>query len=120
VPLQELESKWREFEARLGAFHDKIEDQKKKLREEIDKRVKALAAELEKMYDKWQEKKPKERNQLKYEEALETSEVMKDMRTQWQDLEAKIEKVYVDAQHFGKAKPKFEYYDIMKDELNNA
>lgn len=53
VALQELESKWREFDARLGAFNDKIEDQKKRLREEIDKRAKSLAVELEKMYDRW-------------------------------------------------------------------
>jgi len=51
--LQELESRWREFEARLGAFNDKIEDQKKRLREEIDKRTTTLSAELEKMYDRW-------------------------------------------------------------------
>ena len=101
--LQELESKWREFDARLGAFNDKIEDQKKRLREEIDKRAKSLAAELEKMYDRWQEKKPKDRNQLSYEDAMETSEVMKDMKQHWSELEAKIEKLYVDAKHFGKA-----------------
>jgi hypothetical protein len=83
MALQELESKWREFDARLGAFNDKIEDQKKRLREEIDKRAKTQAVELEKMYDKWQEKKPKDRNQLSYEEAMETSEVMKDMKQQW-------------------------------------
>ena len=80
MALQELESKWREFEARLGAFNDKIEDQKKRLGQEIDKRAKSLADQLEKMYDRWQEKKPKDRNQLSYEEALETSEVMRDMK----------------------------------------
>lgn len=90
------------------------------MREEIDKREKALSLELEKMYDRWKEKKPKERNQLSYEEALETSEVMKDMRMHWKDLEAKIEKLYVDAKHFGKPQPKFQYYDMMKDELNEA
>jgi len=51
--LTELESRWREFEARLGAFNDKIEDQKQRLREEIDKRIKSLSVELEKMYDRW-------------------------------------------------------------------
>jgi choline kinase len=51
--LTELESRWREFEARLGAFNDKIEDQKQRLREEIDKRIKSLSIELEKMYDRW-------------------------------------------------------------------
>jgi len=28
MALQELESKWREFDARLGAFNEKIEGQK--------------------------------------------------------------------------------------------
>ena len=32
------------------------------------------------MFDKWNEKKPKERNQLTYEEAMETSEMMKELR----------------------------------------
>jgi chromosome segregation ATPase len=107
LALQELDSRWREFEDRLGAFSEKIEAQKRRLREEIDKRAKSLAAELEKMYDRWQEKKPKERNQLSYQEAEETSEVMKDMKQHWGELEAKIEKLYVDAKHFGKAPPQF-------------
>jgi dynein heavy chain 2 len=72
------------------------------------------------MYDRWQEKKPKERNQLSYEEAMETSEVMKDMKQQWAELEGKIEKLYVDAKHFGKAAPEFQYYELMKNELNEA
>jgi hypothetical protein len=42
--------------------------------------VKTLNSDLEKMFDKWQEKKPKERNQLTYEEALETAETMREMR----------------------------------------
>jgi hypothetical protein len=35
------------------------------------------------MFDKWNEKKPKDRNQLTYEEAMETSEMMRDLRAQW-------------------------------------
>jgi len=120
MAVQELESKWREFDARLGAFNDKIEDQKKRLRDEIDKRGQSLGLELEKMYDRWKEKKPKERNQLTYQEAEETSAVMKDMQTQWKELEAKIEKLYDDARHFDKTPPKFQYYELMKDELNEA
>lgn len=38
------------------------------------------------MFDKWNEKKPKDRNQLTYEEAMETSEMMKELRQQWNDL----------------------------------
>lgn len=120
ISLQELESKWREFEDRLEAFSGKIEAQKQRLREEIDKRQASLAKELEKMYDRWQEKKPKARNQLTYEEAEETSEQMKEMKQHWQELEVKIEKLYVDAKHFGKEPPKFQYYDAMKVELNEA
>lgn len=36
---------------------------------------------------------------------METSEVMKDMKEQWNELETKIEKLFVDAKHFGKAQP---------------
>ena len=78
--LGEIESMWREFDARLSAFNDKIEDQKIRLRQEIDKRAKELNTDLEKMFDKWQEKKPKDRNELTKEEALETSEMMKELR----------------------------------------
>ena len=31
-----------------------------------------------------------------------------------------FEKIYVDAKHFGKEKPRFEYYELMKEELNSA
>lgn len=79
--LGDLESMWREFDARLGAFNEKIEDQKARLKKEIDNKIKELNSDLEKMYDKWQEKKPKERNQLTRDEALETSEMMKELRT---------------------------------------
>jgi predicted patatin/cPLA2 family phospholipase len=115
-----LESKWRDFDARLGAFNDKIEDQKKRLREEIDRRAKSLAVELEKMYDRWSEKKPKERNQLSYDEAMETSEVMREMKQHWTELEAKIDKLQNDARQFNMPPPQFQFYDMMKDELNRA
>lgn len=102
MPLQELESKWREFEALLGIFNTKIEDQRKRLADAIDKRTQETGKELEKMYDRWQEKKPKERSSLTWEEALETSESIKDVTDKWKELEDKIEKLYVDAKKFGK------------------
>lgn len=120
MALQELESKWREFEALLGIFNDKIEDQRKRLAEAIDKRSKATATELEKMYDRWQEKKPKERNQLTWEEALETADSIREVTEKWGELEQKIEKLYIDAKQFGKKKPNFEYYDLMKQDLGQA
>ncbi len=79
--LGELESMWREFDARISAFNDKIEDQKTRLQKEIDARIKELNADLEKMFERWNEKKPKERNELTREQALETSEMMKELRT---------------------------------------
>jgi len=69
------------------------------------------------MFDKWQEKKPKERNELTREEALETSEMMKELRTQWVSLQDRITKINRDCEHFKKDKPQFTYYDKLKDEL---
>lgn len=117
VILGEMESQWREFEARLAAFNDKIEDQKQRLAQEIDNRANELNTDLEKMFDKWQEKKPKDRNELTREEALETSEMMKELRTQWVDLEKRIEKINKDCEHFGKPAPKLTYADRLKEEL---
>ena len=77
VPLRDIESGWREFDARLGAFNDKIEDQKARLVQEIDNKVKTLNTDIEKMFDKWQEKKPKDRNKLTYEDAIETADMMR-------------------------------------------
>ena len=37
--MGEIESMWREFDARLNAFNDKIEDQKARLKKEIDARA---------------------------------------------------------------------------------
>lgn len=69
------------------------------------------------MFDKWQEKKPKERNQLTYEEALETAETMREMRQQWTALQDRVEKVFRDCEHFGRGKPTLTFYDKMRDEL---
>ena len=67
--LDELEVLWEEFEIRLSSFNEKIEDQKKRLREELDKRTVTVSKELDRMFEKWQENKPKERNQLNVNEA---------------------------------------------------
>lgn len=69
------------------------------------------------MFDKWNEKKPKERNQLTLEEAIETNEMMKELRVQWNELQVRIQKTNKDCEHFAKDKPAFTYYDKMKDEL---
>ncbi len=69
------------------------------------------------MFDKWQEKKPKERNQLTYEEALETAETMREMRQQWSALQDRVEKVFKDCENFGRTKPTLTFYDKMRDEL---
>ena len=81
--LSEIESMWKYFDARLATFQDKIQEQKGRLIQELDNRTKTLNSDLEKMFDKWNEKKPKERNQLTFEEAMETSEMMKELRQQW-------------------------------------
>ena len=70
------------------------------------------------MFDKWNEKKPKERNQLTFEEAMETSEMMKELRQQWNELQSRITKTSRDCEHFAKEKPQFTFYDKMKDELD--
>jgi len=80
MQLGEIESMWKYFDARLAQFNDKIEDQKARLVQELDNRVRTLNADLEKMFDKWNEKKPKDRNELTYEDAMETSEIMKELR----------------------------------------
>lgn len=116
--MGEIESMWREFDARLAAFQDKIEEQKTRLVQELDSRVKTLNSDLEKMFDKWNEKKPKERNQLTYEEALETAETMREMKAQWTALDDRVTKVKRDCEHFNKGKPTLTFYDKMKDELD--
>ena len=60
--LGEVESQWKYFDARLATFQDKIQEQKGRLVQELDNRIKTLNSDLEKMFDKWNEKKPKERN----------------------------------------------------------
>ena len=115
--LSEIESMWKYFDARLATFQDKIQEQKGRLVQELDTRVRTLNGDLEKMFDKWSEKKPKERNQLTLEEALETAEMMKELRQQWEELLVRIAKTSRDCEHFGKEKPTFTFFDRMKDEL---
>lgn len=85
--LDELERLWEQFEQRLASFNEQIEDQKKRLREELEKRTNTVAKELDRMYEKWQENKPKERNQLNVAEAYETSKMMKKMKVDWEELD---------------------------------
>jgi len=84
--MTEIESMWREFDARLAAFQDKIEEQKARLLKQLDSDVKTLNSDLEKMFDKWQEKKPKDKAQMTLEEALETQEMMKEQTAAWAEL----------------------------------
>ena len=51
--LQELESLWEQFEQRLASFNEKIEDQKKRLREELERRTVTVSKELDRMFEKW-------------------------------------------------------------------
>ena len=72
MALQELESKWREFDARLGAFNEKIEGQKQRLREEIDKRAKSLAAELAEL--RHRQRLPEDREVAVHVSAIEATD----------------------------------------------
>lgn len=40
-----------------------------------------MNGDLEKMFERWKEKKPKDRVELTREQALEASEMMKELRT---------------------------------------
>lgn len=72
------------------------------------------------MFDKWQEKKPKERNDMSLEEALETAEGMRGLKENWVVLEDRMQKMQRDCKNFGREMPKLTYYDQMKDELEHA
>lgn len=115
--LADIEAMWKFFDARLASFQDKIEDQKSRLLQELDNRTKTINADIEKMYDKWNEKKPKDRHQLTYETAMEANEMMKELQEQWKAMSTKIEKIHRDCKHFGKEPPKLGYYDKMKEEM---
>ena len=116
VSLQELDSKWREFEARLGAFIDKIKIQNKKLREEVDKRGIDINNDLQKFAEKWDKTTGKAAKDRK--DAQGMSEMMSDNFSQWTDLEARIEQIYKDCKHYKKTVPQFNLYEQMKGELN--
>ena len=69
------------------------------------------------MFDKWQAKKPKDNSAITFEDAVETSEMMKEMRANWTQLLDRIGKINRDCKHFGQKEPKFAFYEKMKDEL---
>ena len=76
-----------------------------------------MNSDLEKMYDKWNEKKPKDRHQLTFETAMEASEMMNELQEQWKTMQTRVAKVKRDCEHFGRQQPKLAFYDKMKDEL---
>lgn len=60
-----------------------------------------MNSDLEKMFDKWQAKKPKDNSQITFGEAVETSEMMKELRSNWTALLDRIAKINRDCKHFG-------------------
>ena len=55
-----------------------IDEQRKVLKQETDKRIQSINSDLEKFYTRWTTLKPKERTELDRETAIETSEKMKE------------------------------------------
>jgi hypothetical protein len=45
------------------------------------------------MFDKWQEKKPKDRNKLTYEDAIETADMMRQLQADWSVISERFTKV---------------------------
>jgi len=82
-----------------------IDEQKKVLKQETDKRISSINTDLEKFYNRWQTLKPKERNELDWETAIETSEKMKEWREQWDELEKRTQSILNDCESFGIDKP---------------
>ena len=72
---------------------------------QLDSDVKSLNSDLEKMFDKWQEKKPKDKAQMTIEEALEMQETMKEQLTAWADAQKRVERVTNTCSNFNKPKP---------------
>ena len=73
--------------------------------------------DLEKFYNRWQTLKPKERNELDRETAIETSEKMKEWREQWDELEKRTVSILNDCESFGIEWPHFSFYDDLKNDL---
>ena len=112
-----MRARWGNFDSTLSAFSEMIDEQKNVLKQETDQRIKSLNNDLEKFYNRWESLKPKERNQLDREIAMETSEQMKDWRQQWDELETKTTNIMNDCKHFGIDAPHFSFYDELKNDL---
>lgn len=115
--IGDMQSRWKNFDVALNAFSSMIDEQKNVLKQETDKRIKALNGELEKTFNRWEALKPKDMSDMDRETAMETSEKMKEWREKWDELEKKIKNITADCDHFGIPLPQFSYYEELKSDL---
>ena len=117
VVLSNLQQRWQNFEVNIDAFGEMIEEQKKVVRQELNKRLQEGQVQLDKFNSRWTALKPKSFSEMNREDALETADKMKEWHGEWEKLETFIKQLLEDCEHFQVSPPEFKFYNELKEDV---
>jgi dynein heavy chain 2 len=100
LDLGEVQNKFDDFVARLGAFEELAQELRQELRDKMDGRIKNMNSEIEMFQSRWQGTKPKTAEGCTIEEAKKNAEVMQDWQAKWTDLKEQIQTIISDCEAF--------------------
>ncbi|EGR34655.1 hypothetical protein IMG5_004580 [Ichthyophthirius multifiliis] len=118
--IANTEKRWENFEVAIGDFDSILFEQSKQIRQDIGKKGDFLNQEIDKFYTRWQSVKPQKVEKFDKESARELGVKMKEMQSQWTDIEQRIDNLSKDAKHFEMNEFKFNNLLNVKNDLSSG
>ena len=110
--------RWENFQISSVEMGRILGDQKNRLQDESIKKSETIEKEVNKMYARYQQIKPKSQT-LDREEVLDVYGRIKEWYMQWKEIETKIETIKNDVTNFNMKMPDFSVFDSTKRKLED-
>lgn len=123
--LNRLPGRWENLEIAMEAFNDMIEEQRERLKGEIDGLVMECESKVDKFFQRWEALKP---NANSFESAVDLTsdaitkmlEDIEEWRTQFEELEKEASTLQSNCEHFQMSVPPFEIISSTEEELDRT
>ena len=120
-----LPSRWENIEIAMEAFNDMIEEQRERLKDQIDGLVMECESKIEKFFKRWDALKP---NANSFESAKDLTSVsiakmledIEEWRSQFEELEKESSTLQSNCEHFQMPVPPFEILSSTEEELDKT
>lgn len=110
---------WDHFESRILNFKEELREKQSLMKEEIEKQVIILRGEVEKFDSKWTTLKLGKHEKITRSISKDYIVVLKNVKTNWDELSEKIARVSRDLDHFGLNAHNIERVDELETEISN-